>query len=54
MYRKDTQSVFNTLEDYENFVNRLLEKEKNLKVDPMLDWEDVMEQDNSLAKYTNL
>ena len=54
MDRKQTQSVFNTLEGYENFVDRLLEKEKNLKVNPMLDWEDVMEQDNSLTKSTNL
>ncbi|MDJ0509990.1 MAG: short-chain dehydrogenase [Crocosphaera sp.] len=54
MYRKETPSLLNTLEGYENFVNRLLAKEKDLKVDPLLDWEDVMEEDHILRISTNL
>ncbi len=52
MYRKETPSMFDTLEGYENFVNRLLEKETGLKVDPMLEWEDGMDDKNILAEST--
>ncbi|MGK7880848.1 MAG: short-chain dehydrogenase [Crocosphaera sp.] len=48
MYKIETPSMFNTLEDYENFVSQLLEQETDLKVDPMLEWEDAMNEHNSL------
>lgn len=54
MYRKEDTSLLNTLEGYENFVNHLLAKEKDLKVDPMLDWEDIMEKDHILTICTDL
>ncbi|MGK7940726.1 MAG: short-chain dehydrogenase [Crocosphaera sp.] len=50
MYRKQVPSPFNTVEGYENFINRLLEKEQDVKVDPMLDWEDVMEKKPILTR----
>ncbi len=48
MYKIEPPSMFNTLEDYENFVSQLLEQETDLKVDPMLEWEDAMNEHNSL------
>ncbi|MGB5594690.1 MAG: short-chain dehydrogenase [Crocosphaera sp.] len=52
MYRSETPSMFDTLEGYENFVNQLLEKETILKVDPMLEWEDAMDDKHILAEFT--
>ncbi|MGK7961473.1 short-chain dehydrogenase [Crocosphaera sp.] len=49
MCKKEDPSLFNTLEAYEDFVNHLLAKEKDLKVDPILDWEDIMEEDHILT-----
>lgn len=50
MYRNELPSMFNSLEDYENFVSQLLKQEPNLKVDPMLDWEDVMDEQTLIIK----
>lgn len=50
MYRSETQSMFNTLEGYENFVSRLLKKDKKIIVDPILEWEDAMKEEHLLRK----
>ncbi|EAZ89936.1 short chain dehydrogenase [Crocosphaera chwakensis CCY0110] len=42
--------MFNTLEGYENFVSQLLEKDQNVKVDPMLEWEDAMKDEHLLGE----
>ena len=55
MYKSETPSMFNTLEGYENFVSQLLEKETDLKVDPMLELESAMDdQDFVMEKSTKL
>ncbi|MDJ0843736.1 short-chain dehydrogenase [Crocosphaera sp.] len=46
MYRSETPSMFNTLEGYENFVSQLLEKDQGIQVDPMLEWEDAMNDEH--------
>ncbi len=46
MYRSEIPSMFNTLEGYENFVSQLLEKDKEVTVDPMLEWEDMMKDES--------
>ncbi|ACB51904.1 hypothetical protein cce_2556 [Crocosphaera subtropica ATCC 51142] len=50
MYRSETPSMLNTLEGYENFVSQLLEKDKNVTVDPMLEWQDAMNDEHLLEK----
>ncbi len=50
MYRSETSSMFNTLEGYENFVSQLLEKDKSVIVDPMLEWEDAMNNEHFSGK----
>ncbi|MEA5535140.1 short-chain dehydrogenase [Crocosphaera sp. XPORK-15E] len=50
MYTTQSQSMFNTLEGYENFVSELLEKETSLMVDPLLEWEDAIRSSNFLLK----
>ncbi|MDJ0731203.1 MAG: short-chain dehydrogenase [Crocosphaera sp.] len=52
MYSSKIPPMFNTLEGYENFVSQLLEKDKDVKVDPMLEWEDVMNEQNFLVKQS--
>ena len=49
MYKIERPYMFNSLEDCENFVSQLLDKETDLKVDPMLEWEDAM-----AVSYTHL
>ena len=48
MYKIERPYMFNSLEDYENFVSQLLDKETDLKVDPILEWEDAMDEHNFL------
>lgn len=50
MYTTQVKSMFETLEGYENFVSQLLEKETNLRVDPLLEWEDAISSSNFLLK----
>ncbi len=50
MYRNERPSMFNTLEGYENFVNQLLKQEPDLNVDPMLEWEDAMDEQSLLLQ----
>ncbi|MDJ0659082.1 MAG: short-chain dehydrogenase [Crocosphaera sp.] len=46
MYRSEPPSMFNTVEGYENFVSQLLEKDKGVQVDPILEWEDAMKDEH--------
>lgn len=50
MQNRQTQSMFDTLNGYENFVNRLLEEDTELTVNPLLDWEDALDNNNFLFK----
>ena len=48
MYKPSEQSMFDTVEGYENFVNHLLENETELSVNPLLDWEDALTDNHFL------
>ncbi len=49
MSKTEAQYLFNTLEGYEKFIADLLNTETvDLTVDPMLDWEDAMFNNNLL------
>ena len=55
MYKIEAPSMFNTLEGYGNFVSQLLTQETDLKVDPMIEWEDAMDdQDCTVEESTNI
>lgn len=48
MYKPPDSPMFDTIEEYENFVSCLLENETELSVNPLLDWEDALTDNHFL------